>query len=176
KSRQLCGVNEPGEICIRTPFRTLGYLNAPEATAKVFVPNPFRDDPDDLIYRTGDKGRYRTDGLIEVQGRMDDQVKIRGVRVEPGEIEAVLATHPQREQAAVVAHADEAGAKYLVGYVVLRSGASADTLALVRAFVRSKLPENMVPSELVALEVMPTLPNGKVNRKALRPPERTVVE
>jgi amino acid adenylation domain-containing protein len=176
KSRQLCGVNEPGEICIRTPFRTLGYLNAPEATAKVFVPNPFRDDPDDLIYRTGDKGRYRTDGLIEVQGRMDDQVKIRGVRVEPGEIEAVLATHPQVKQAAVVAHADEAGAKYLVGYVVLRSAASADTLALVRAFVRSKLPENMVPSELVALEAMPTLPNGKVNRKALRPPERTVVE
>lgn len=175
-SRKLCGLNEPGEIAIRTPFRTLGYLNAPEATAKVFVPNPFRNDPDDLIYLTGDRGRYRLDGLVEVQGRIDNQVKIRGVRIEPGEIEAVLSTHPAVKQAAVAAHADESGTKYLVGYVVLRNGedraAPPDVLGQIRTFVRSKLPDSMVPSEIVALPNMPLLPNGKVNRKALLPPER----
>lgn len=178
--RQLCGLGEPGEIAIRTPFRTLGYLNSAEATAVAFIPNPFRDDPDDLVYLTGDNGRYRTDGLLEVLGRIDNQVKIRGVRVEPGEIEVVLGRHPQVKEAAVVAHTDAAGTKYLAGYVVLREGKDgvqqSQLLHEIRNFLRARLPENMVPGELVALEAMPLLLNGKINRKALAPPEHAAAE
>ena len=94
ESGQLCGVGEPGEIVLRTPFRTLGYINAPEEQRRRFVKNPFRDNPQDLVYYTGDRGRYRPDGTLEILGRLDDQVKVRGVRVEPGEITAILGQHP----------------------------------------------------------------------------------
>jgi amino acid adenylation domain-containing protein len=178
RHRQLCGVNEPGEIGIRTPFRTLGYLNSSEATAAAFIQNPFREDPDDLVYLTGDNGRYRTDGLLEVLGRIDNQVKIRGVRVEPGEIEVALGMHPEVREAAVVAHTDSAGTKYLAGYVVLRKqregSSEAELLHEIRSFLRAKLPDNMVPSDLVALNELPLLPNGKINRKALVAPARMV--
>ena len=84
KADQLCGIAEAGEIVIRTPFRTLGYLNVAKESASGFAPNPFSNDPRDLIYRTGDRGSYGNDGLLHISGRMDDQVKIRGNRVEPG--------------------------------------------------------------------------------------------
>jgi len=80
-------------VAIRTPFRSLGYLNAGEANARAFIANPFRQDPDDIIYLTGDSGRYRSDGLLEIDGRIDNQVKIRGMRVEPGEIENTICRH-----------------------------------------------------------------------------------
>lgn len=86
KSDQLCGMGEPGEICIRTSFRTLGYLNALEQEKGRFIQNPFCADKEDLIYRTGDLGAYKTDGEVLIRGRLDDQVKIRGIRIEPGEI------------------------------------------------------------------------------------------
>jgi amino acid adenylation domain-containing protein len=166
RAKQVCGVYELGEIAIRTPFRTLGYLNAPETTAKVFVPNPFSDQPGDLLYMTGDSGCYRADGLIVMRGRMDNQVKIRGVRVEPGEIEAAIGHCPGVKEAAVVAHEGEQG-KYLVAYVVF---SSSQPTSAVRDFLRARLPENMVPSAFVVLDALPLLPNGKVNRKALTPP------
>lgn len=166
RAGQICGVHELGEIAIRTPFRTLGYLNAPQATSKVFVPNPFSRQPDDLLYMTGDSGCYRADGLIVMRGRMDNQVKIRGVRVEPGEIEAAIGHCPGVKEAAVVAHEGEQG-KYLVAYVVF---SSSQPTAVVRDFLRARLPENMVPSAFVVLDALPLLPNGKVNRKALTPP------
>ena len=81
--RARCGIGEPGEIAIRTPFRTRGYLHAPEENEKRFVVNPFRNDPSDLLYLTGDRGVYDADGLLEFRGRLDHQVKVRGVRVEP---------------------------------------------------------------------------------------------
>jgi amino acid adenylation domain-containing protein len=77
QNNQLCGINEPGEIVLRTPFRSLGYINAPEENLSRFVKNPFRDDERDLLYHTGDRGRYRPDGSLEILGRLDDQVKIR---------------------------------------------------------------------------------------------------
>jgi non-ribosomal peptide synthetase component F len=86
---QLCGIGEAGEIVLRTPFRTLGYVNASEEDRKRFVKNPFRDDERDLLYYTGDRGRYRPDGVLEILGLLDDQVKIRGVRVELGEVTAI---------------------------------------------------------------------------------------
>ncbi|RQP26340.1 amino acid adenylation domain-containing protein [Piscinibacter terrae] len=166
RAKQVCGVHELGEIAIRTPFRTLGYLNAPETTAKVFVPNPFSDQAGDLLYMTGDSGCYRADGLIVMRGRMDNQVKIRGVRVEPGEIEAAIGHCPGVKEAAVVAHEGEQG-KYLVAYVVF---SASQPTSSVRDFLRARLPENMVPSAFVVLDALPLLPNGKVNRKALTPP------
>jgi len=172
KARRQCGVHEIGEIAIRTPFRTLGYLNAPETTAKVFVQNPFGDEPGDLVYLTGDSGCYRADGLLMMRGRMDNQVKIRGVRVEPGEIEAAMGHCPGVKEAAVVAHEGPQG-KYLVAYLVMATAAStAGTPAtVVRDFLRTRLPENMVPSAFVVMDALPLLPNGKVNKKALLPPQ-----
>ena len=169
---QLCGIHEIGQIAIRTPFRTLGYLNAPEATASVFVPNPYRADPQDLLYLTGDSGCYRTDGLLVMRGRMDDQVKIRGMRVEPAEIEAAIGRCPGIREAAVVAHENSSGSKYLTAYIVLSSDLSPSTTpapsALVRDYLRTRLPENMVPAVFVVLDALPLLPNGKVNKKALK--------
>lgn len=172
RAGQQCGVHEIGEIVIRTPFRTLGYLNAPETTAKVFVQNPFSDEPGDLIYLTGDSGCYRADGLLVMRGRMDNQVKIRGVRVEPGEIEAALGHCPGVKEAAVVAHEGPQG-KYLVAYLVMASDGSAASVVgtVARDFLRARLPENMVPSAFVVMDALPLLPNGKVNKKALLPPQ-----
>src|SRR4029077_5173053 len=93
ESNRLCGINEPGEIVLRTPFRSLGYVNAPEEIQQRFVKNPFHDEAQDLVFFTGDAGRYRSNGTLEILGRLDDQVKIRGVRVEPAEVTAILAHH-----------------------------------------------------------------------------------
>ncbi|MGH8515237.1 MAG: hypothetical protein ACREV8_15115, partial [Gammaproteobacteria bacterium] len=82
----LCGIGEPGEIVIRTPSRTLGYLNPSSETRASFRKNPFRDDDADWLYYTGDSGRYRPDGSLEIGSRLDDQVKINGVRIEPAEV------------------------------------------------------------------------------------------
>lgn len=113
-------VGVPGEICIGGPGVTRGYLKRPELTKEVFVPETFVADKNvcPTMYRSGDLGRWRPDGNLEYLGRIDDQLKIRGVRVEPGEIAAVLETHPQVKQAAVVAQEDASGAKRLVAYAV----------------------------------------------------------
>ena len=87
---QLCGIGEVGYTALRTPFRTLGYINSPTEQQLRFVRNPFRSDDGDSIYLTGDRGRYRSDGSLDILGRQDDQVKIRGMRIELPEIEAVL--------------------------------------------------------------------------------------
>jgi len=173
----LCGLNESGEIAIRTPFRTLGYLNSPEANSRVFIANPFRRDPDDLVYLTGDTGRYRTDGLIEILGRIDNQVKIRGMRVEPGEIEATLGHHPAVREAVVAARDDSTGGKVLAAYLVLKQHPGPSSLARqvaeIREFLRARLAEHMVPAAFVVLDALPLNPNGKVNKKALPAPDRT---
>jgi amino acid adenylation domain-containing protein len=175
-ARALCGLHEAGEIAIRTPFRTLGYIDNPQANAEAFVRNPFADDPDDLVYLTGDSGRYGADGLLEILGRIDNQVKIRGVRVEPGEIEACLARHPGVREAVVTARDDGSGEKMLVGYVVRKPEAlqenPAAQLAEYRRFLRERLPESMVPGAFVLLDSIPLNPNGKVDKKALPSPGR----
>ena len=107
---RLCGVSEPGEIVVRTPYRTLGYLDPDERVRAGFAMNPFRDDVHDLIYHTGDRGRYRPNGLLEILGRLDDQVKIRGVRIEPAEVSAVLAQHPHVHTCTVVPLVDKSTA------------------------------------------------------------------
>lgn len=172
KSNQLCGIGEPGEIVIRTPFRTLGYINASQEDQKRFVKNPFRDDDQDLLYFTGDRGRYRPDGLLEILGRLDDQVKIRGIRVEPGEISAILGRHPNIKQAAVLTREDVPGKKYLAAYIVPNQDWANSTSEL-RNYLKEKLPEYMVPSAFVMLETIPLTANGKINRRDLPVPDQT---
>jgi amino acid adenylation domain-containing protein len=170
ENRQLCGVGEPGEIALRTPFRTLGYINSPSGNLKRFVRNPFCDDPQDLIYLTGDRGRYRPDGLLEFLGRLDDQVKIRGVRVEPQEISAVLSQHSGVKSCVVVAQKNDDNRHTLVAYVV-PSGPDRTALSELRSYAMSRLPAAMVPSHFMVLDALPLTPNGKLDKRALPVPD-----
>jgi amino acid adenylation domain-containing protein len=145
-----------------------GYLNRPELTAEKFIPDPFSAVPGARMYNTGDLARYRPDGAIEFLGRADDQVKIRGFRIELGEIEAVLGQHPAVRNAVVLAREDAPGEKRLVAYAVADC-----TVDALRRFVKTKLPESMVPAVVVLLDALPMLPNGKVDRRALPAPDRS---
>lgn len=169
RSGQLCGVGEPGEIVIRTPYRSLGYINRSGAQEGKFVANHHREDPDDLLYRTGDGGRYRADGLLEIQGRLDDQVKIGGVRIEPGEIQSVILKHPDVSACIAAVKGEGEDDRRLVAYVIARPGESPSITSL-RALVRRELPKHQHPAHFVLLEALPLLANGKVDRKALPEP------
>lgn len=165
-----CAPGIIGEIYIRTPYRTLGYYNQPELTAAAFVPNPFNDDPHDLIHKTGDLGRVLEDGNYEYLGRRDRQVKIRGVRVEPAEVENLLRGHEAVTDVAVTDRADQGGNTYLCAYVVL--GAEADAEAL-RLYLSQHLPDYMLPSAFVFMTRLPRTISGKVDTRALPPPGRS---
>ena len=165
-------IGMPGELYIGGDALARGYLNRPELTAEKFILNPFSREPDALIYKTGDLGRFLPDGKIAFLGRVDDQVKIRGFRIELGEIEAVLARHTAVKATAVAAHEDTPGEKRLAAYVVLRAGQSAGAGEL-REFLKRELPDYMLPSQFIFLETLPMLPTGKVDRRALTAPERT---
>ncbi|HEU4455090.1 MAG TPA: amino acid adenylation domain-containing protein, partial [Longimicrobium sp.] len=143
-SGTLAGIGELGEIAVRTPYLSRGYLNDAELTAARFVANPVTGDPADRVYRTGDLGRYRPDGAVEPAGRVDGQVKVRGFRVEVEEIEAALAKHPSVGEA-VVAARGEGPERALVAYAVPREGAAIEAEAL-RAHLKSILPDYMVPA------------------------------
>jgi amino acid adenylation domain-containing protein len=165
--RQACPPGAVGEIYIRTPYRTLGYYKQPELTAEVFVPNPFNDDPADLVYRTGDLGRILDDGNFEFLGRQDQQVKVRGVRIELREIEDLLRGHAGVRDVAVVDLEDSGGNKYLCAYVVTGDGVDAATL---KEFLAGSLPDYVLPSAFVVLDDLPRTISGKVDRRALPRP------
>ncbi|MBD2773825.1 amino acid adenylation domain-containing protein [Iningainema tapete] len=161
-----------GELYIRTPYQTLGYYKNPNLTKKVFVNNPFSEDPNDLLYKTGDLARLLNDGTFQLRGRKDNQVKIRGIRVELTEIENQLRDHPLVRNAVVEVREDIPGYKRLVAYLVA-DPSQAQELSLVdlRSFLKKKLPDYMMPSHFVMLEALPLTPNGKVNRRALPTPD-----
>jgi amino acid adenylation domain-containing protein len=161
-----------GELCIGGSGLALGYLNRLELTAEKFVPNPFTAEPGARLYRTGDLARRLPDGNIEFLGRIDCQVKLRGFRIEPGEIENTLTHHPNVRQATVLVRDDFSGDKRLVAYVVCREAAVA-TAAELRGYLKTKLPEYMIPSAFVSLDKFPLTPNGKIDRAALPAPEHT---
>jgi amino acid adenylation domain-containing protein len=169
--RQLCGIGEAGEIAIRTPFRTNGYINAATADQLKFVINPDRSAPDDLIYHTGDRGRYLPDGQLEILGRIDRQIKIAGVRIEPGEIAALLDRHPQIKTSIIIAREDIPGDKRLVAYYVTTDAQAIPTVDL-RQFLSQELPGYMVPSAFVLLAALPLTANGKIDSRALPAPVR----
>ncbi|WP_344646409.1 amino acid adenylation domain-containing protein, partial [Streptomyces durmitorensis] len=152
-----------------------GYHGRAGLTAERFVADPYAAEPGARMYRTGDLARWNEGGLLEYAGRADSQLKIRGFRVEPGEIEAVLAAHEGVDQAVVLAHdpQETAGARLLVGYVVVCEGMREPTPAELRAFVAERVPAYMVPAAFVTLDRLPLAPNGKLDRQALPAPDLT---
>ena len=162
-----CPPGAVGEIYIKTEYRTLGYYNQPELTREVFVPNPLKNDPDEIVYKTGDMGRVLKDGNFEILGRKDQQVKIRGVRVEIGEIENLLRGHEAVKDVAIVDRVDGNGNKYLCAYAVLNEGASRDQL---RDYLSNYLPDFMLPSWIISLQELPRTLSGKVDKRALPAP------
>jgi amino acid adenylation domain-containing protein len=168
-------IGVPGELYLGGVCVARGYLNRPDLTAERFASDPFADEAGQTggmaarIYRTGDRGRWRPDGSIEFMGRLDDQVKVRGVRVEPGEVAAVLARHPGVADAAVIAIEQPSGGALLTAYVVPRGrGIPPLTEAVLRSFVATELPETSIPSKFVTLDAIPLTNAGKVDRGALR--------
>ena len=164
-SGQPVPVGVPGELYLAGGSLARGYLRRPDLTAERFVPNPFGGSSDSRLYRTGDLVRYLPDGNLQFLGRNDHQVKVRGYRLELGEIDAAIGAHPLVGQCVTVV-VDDAGQKRLVSYVV---PAAAGELSWddVRASVRDRLPEYMIPSQFVLLDAMPLNANGKVDRGAL---------
>lgn len=158
-----------GELLIGGVGLSRGYLKRPALTAEKFIPHPFRAAPGARVYRTGDLCRYRSDGVIEFLGRLDHQVKVRGFRIELGDIETALAQHPAVQAVVVMARPDTSGENRLVAYWIATGDAPA--VSELRAFLKERLPEYMIPSAFVLLESFPLTPNGKVDRRALPEPE-----
>ena len=169
---QPCAIGQEGELCIGGAGVATGYFKRPELTAEKFLTDPFNPEAGARLYRTGDLARWAADGTIEHLGRLDFQVKIRGYRIELGEIEARLAALPGIARTVVMAREDNPGDVRLVGYIVTQPGVTADESQL-RTALRSDLPDYMVPQHLVALDALPLLPNGKINRNALPAPVTT---
>ena len=162
------GFDQIGEIVIKSRYIALGYWQKPEVTRSAFSFDP--GGGDERFFRTGDLGRVRPDGCLEHLGRKDRQVKIRGIRIEPAEVEAILAKHPSVRQAVVKAYEEAPGQKELVAYVVSASDGKPSS-AVLREYLRGLLPAQMVPTAFVALNRIPVTTNGKVDRRALPPPE-----
>ncbi len=153
-----------GELYVGGPNLARGYLGLPERTAAAFVPDPFSGElgePGARLYRTGDRVRHLPDGRLDFLGRLDDQIKVRGIRLEPGEIEALLREHPAVREAAVLLRE---GDGRLMACVTLDGQAGP---AELRDWLRERLPEPMVPAAFVLLDELPLTSNGKLDRRAL---------
>src|SRR5690606_7634141 len=171
--RSACPPGVAGELCIGGAGVTRGYLGREELTAEKFIPDHVAPVDHDTglpprLYRTGDRARWRQDGVIEHLGRMDFQVKLRGHRIALGEIEAVVEAQPGVSRAVAVVRQDQPGDQRLVVYLA-RSAAGPAEAALQAALGRT-LPAYMVPQHVVAMDALPLLPNGKVDRKSLPAP------
>ncbi|KAF9109613.1 hypothetical protein BGX27_007414, partial [Mortierella sp. AM989] len=157
-----------GDLYIGGAGLARGYLNRPDLTDKAFVTDPFAEDKDSRMYKTGDLVRYLPDGNLVFLGRNDHQVKIRGFRIELGEIETRLSEHPLVREVSVLA-LGEGNSKRLVAYVVAEN--TEGLVRTLRSYISSKLPEYMVPAAFVRMDVLPLTPNGKLDRRALPEPD-----
>jgi amino acid adenylation domain-containing protein len=166
-------IGVPGELYVGGVGVARGYLRWPGLTAERFLPDPFGAEPGSRMYRTGDVGRWLPGGTLEYLGRIDRQAKVRGFRVEPGEIEAHLSSHPAVRECVVVCREDSPGDRRLVAYVAWRDGRAANTGDL-RTFLKGKLPDYMVPAAFVSLKSLPLSSHGKVDRKALPAPDASL--
>jgi amino acid adenylation domain-containing protein len=154
-----------GELYVAGAGMARGYLGREDLTADRFMPDPY-GRPGERVYKTGDLARYLGEGEIEYQGRKDHQVKIRGYRIELGEIESALLQHGAIKEAVVIARGEEEGDKKLAAYLVSR-GDERVAVSELRAYLKQRLPDYMVPASFVMMEKMPLTPNGKLDRKAL---------
>lgn len=157
-----------GELCVSGEGLSKGYLNREELTAEKFIPHPFIEG--EKLYRSGDLARWLPNGELEYMGRMDHQVKIRGFRIELGEVEAAVNAVSIVSQAAVISHSGEDGSKRLIAYVTSDHELS---VAAIREELVKTIPEYMIPSQFVQLEVLPITSNGKIDRKNLPLPDGT---
>jgi len=162
------GVGVAGDLFIGGPCLSSGYAKAPALTAERYLPDPFAPPAESgrFMYRTGDRARFYADGEIEFLGRLDSQVKVRGYRVELGEIETVLSRHPAVDRSAVLVREDSPEDRRLVAYVTPRDNGE-PTGEILRAHLKTALPEYMVPAAFVLLDTLPVTANGKLDRAAL---------
>lgn len=168
QQKELTKIGEQGEIYVRTPYLTKGYIGSENLTQEKYLTNPFTNITADRLYKTGDLGRYLRDGNIELLGRSDDQVKIRGFRIEPGEIEAILNKYPGMDKVLVLAKEDITGNKKLISYLICHPQ---PTIQQLREFLSQELPDYKIPAGFVFLKSFPLTPNGKIDRHALPEPE-----
>jgi amino acid adenylation domain-containing protein len=161
-----CPIGVPGEIHIGGAGVALGYWQRELLTAERFIIDPLGA----RLYKTGDRGRWRNDGQLEHLGRLDFQVKLRGFRIELGDVETHLTTHPDLSEAVAVVREDTPGDARLVAYVVPREGRTTPSIDGLREHLKASLPAYMIPQHFVALDALPRLPNGKIDRKRLPAP------
>jgi amino acid adenylation domain-containing protein len=159
------GIGVTGELCVAGRSVARGYWRRPALTAERFVPDP-EGPPGTRMFRTGDLARWRADGNLEFIGRLDEQLKVRGFRVEPGEIEAVLEAHPAVRTAAVAGRPDASGAERLVAWLIPAADQRLDRDE-IRAWLRARLPEYMVPSAILLADELPLSSTGKLDRARL---------
>jgi amino acid adenylation domain-containing protein len=173
-------IGVPGDLYIGGECLSTGYAGDPVLTAQKYLPTPFGEERGARLYRTGDRARHWADGTLEFLGRTDTQVKIRGFRIELGEIETALGGHPGVREAVVLVREDTRGDKRLVACVI-PAGEPAPALAELRRFLKTRLPEYMLPSELALRDAWPVTATGKLDRRALlenaaeRPARRTAL-
>lgn len=174
KDMNVCDQGIAGEIYIRTPYTTYGYLGNPRLNEQRFITNPFSENDNDILYKTGDLGRELENGEIEILGRIDRQVKVRGVRIDPGEIECYLLKMEDVKEALVVERSDSEEGSYLCAYIVPYSHSDGsqhilDASAVKKALAKN-LPTHAIPMYITVLEKLPLSANGKVDRQALPAP------
>ncbi len=165
-------VGVAGELYLAGAGLARGYLDRPELTAERFVPDPFGASGT-RMYRVMDRARRTAEGELEYLGRTDFQVKVRGFRIEPGEVEAALRTHPAVREAVAMVRAGADGEPRLVAWTVAAEGEEAPASRELRRHLRERLPEHMVPAFFVAVETLPLTPSGKLDRRALPAPDGT---
>jgi amino acid adenylation domain-containing protein len=169
EQQMVCPVDVPGELWIGGEGVAIGYLHRPELTAERFVPDPFSEVAGSRMYRTGDRGRWRANGVLELAGRQDFQVKVRGFRIELGEIESCVTSHSGVAEAVAITREDQPGDVRIAVYFVAEPCAT-PTAAEIRAHLAGALPDYMVPQHLICLSELPRLPNRKVDRASLPAP------
>jgi amino acid adenylation domain-containing protein len=174
KNMNICDEQVVGDLYIRTPFRTHGYLNDSSWNSKHFIPNPFNDDPNDLLHITGDLGLILADGNIDVLGRRDRQIKIRGIRIEPEEIETRLQQYPLIREAVVTKISVTPNNEFLCAYVTERKDKQKETdklsITAVKDYLAQKLPTYMIPTSIIEMQEIPRKPNGKIDFHRLPQP------